>query len=208
MRNPYDVLGLDPSAGMDEVKRAYRELAKKYNEDYRKMDEINAAYDEIVMNSGTRGSESYSKSSNQYSYDAGATQGASEFGDIRAKLNSGRIDDAEMLLDGVPYARRNAEWFYLKGTIQHRRGWLESAAESFEKAYNMEPGNKEYQAAYKHLSREKKGSFRQERKQEANEGCCDICDPCGSCDSCDICSGLCCADCCCECMGGDLIRCC
>ncbi len=203
MRNPYEVLGLDPSAGMDEVKRAYRDLAKRYNEDYGRMDEINAAYDAIVMNFNNRqGSNRYSESGNGYSYQAEQAAGSSEFGDIRAKLNSGRIDDAEMLLDGIPYARRNAEWFYLKGTIRHRRGWLESAAENFEKAYNMEPDNKEYQAAFKHLSREKKGNFRQRAEQTSGDACC------GSCDSCDICSGLCCADCCCECMGGDLIRCC
>ena len=30
----------------------------------------------------------------------------------------------------------------------------------------------------------------------------------GSCNACDVCQGLVCADCCCECMGGDLIPCC
>ncbi len=200
MRNPYEVLGLESSASMDDVKLAYRELAKRYNEDYQKMDELNAAYDSIVMNFGNaRSANTYADTSADYTYQSNPADGVSEFGDIRAKLNSGRIDDAEMLLDGIPHARRSAEWFYLKGTIQHRRGWLESAAESFEKAYNTEPGNKEYQAAFKQLNKEKKGAFRQERKSNDNDGCC---------DPCNICSGLCCADCCCECMGGDLIRCC
>ena len=30
----------------------------------------------------------------------------------------------------------------------------------------------------------------------------------GGCSACDVCNGLICADCCCECMGGDLISCC
>ena len=30
----------------------------------------------------------------------------------------------------------------------------------------------------------------------------------GGCNACDMCQGLICADCCCECMGGDLISCC
>ena len=200
LKNPYEVLGLDSNAKMDDVKRAYRELAKQYNEDYKKMDELNAAYDAIVMGFGNNSRQnSYSNTNSQYSYDSNPSDGISEFGDIRAKLNSGRIDDAEMLLDGIPHQRRNAEWFYIKGTIQHRRGWLESAAESFEKAYNLEPDNKEYQAAFKQLHKEKKGTFRQERQQSDNGGCG---------DPCNICTGLCCADCCCECMGGDLIRCC
>ena len=100
MRNPYEVLGLDSTANMDEVKRAYRELAKQYNEDYARMDELNAAYDTIVMNFGNnRQSNSYSDTNSQYSYNSDPADGVSEFGDIRAKLNNGRIDDAEMLLD-------------------------------------------------------------------------------------------------------------
>ena len=207
MSNPYEVLGVNEGAGIDEVKRAYRDLARQYNNDYQKMDEINAAYDTIVMNFGNKNRKnSYSGSNTHYTYDTAASSGNSEFGDIRAKLNSGRIDDAEMLLDGIPHQRRNAEWFYLKGTIQHRRGWLESAAESFERAHNMEPQNPEYAAAYKQLNREKKDTFRKEAAAEAGETCC--CDSCCTCDGCDICTGLCCADCCCECLGGDLIRCC
>lgn len=207
MRNPYEVLGLPQDASLDDVKKAYRDLARIYNNDYQKMDELNAAYDAIVMNFGNKNrSNTYANTNSQYTYNSDPADGISEFGDIRAKLNNGRIDDAEMLLDGIPHPRRNAEWFYLKGTIQHRRGWLESAAESFERAHNMEPQNPEYTAAFKQLNREKKGSFRKDVKAEATEACC--CDSCCNCDGCDICTGLCCADCCCECMGGDLIRCC
>lgn len=200
--NPYEVLGLDAGASLDDVKRAYRDLARQYNNDYQKMDEINAAYDTIVMNFGNKNRKnSYSGAGTHYTYNSSASAGTSEFGDIRAKLNSGRIDDAEMLLDGIPYQRRNAEWFYLKGSIQHRRGWLESAAESFERAHKMEPENPEFEAAYKQLNREKKGAYRRNRDVNTGGGCC-------TCDSCDICSALCCADCCCECMGGDLCSCC
>ena len=207
MRNPYEVLGIPVGSSLDDVKRAYRDLARQYNNDYQKMDELNAAYDMIIMNFGNQNRQSsYSQANAQYSQQNANASNTSEFGDIRAKLNSGRIDDAEMLLDGIPHQRRNAEWFYLKGTIQHRRGWLESAAESFERAHNMEPQNPEYTAAYKQLHKEKKGSFRKEVAAETGEACC--CDSCCSCDGCDVCTGLCCADCCCECMGGDLIRCC
>ena len=197
MKNPYEVLGVTSSASMDEIKRAYRDKARRYSEDQAKMNELNDAYDFIINNlSGSRTDNSYADTG----FGANAAGGqTSEFGDIRAKLNGGRIDDAETLLDGIPYQRRNAEWYYLKGTIQHRRGWLESALESFRKAREMEPGNSEYEAAFNQLERESKGNFRKNKQTDDNDGCC---------SPCNICSSLMCADCCCECMGGDLIRCC
>ena len=58
MTDPYKVLGVSPDATDDEVKKAYRALARKYHPDkYRdsdladlaseKMKEVNAAYEEI-----------------------------------------------------------------------------------------------------------------------------------------------------------------
>ena len=53
--DPYSVLGLTPDASDEEVKRAYRALAKKYHPDMNPgdqhaaemMNQINAAYDQI-----------------------------------------------------------------------------------------------------------------------------------------------------------------
>ena len=54
-RDPYEVLGVPHGASEDEIKAAYRRLAKKYHPDLnpgdqeaaRKMNEVNAAYDQL-----------------------------------------------------------------------------------------------------------------------------------------------------------------
>ena len=74
--DPYKVLGLSPNASDDEVKQAYRRLAKKYHPDAnpgdkvaeQKMKEINAAYDMII-------NKRYDPSAGASSYGQGYGQG-------------------------------------------------------------------------------------------------------------------------------------
>ena len=78
-----------------------------------------------------------------------------------------------------------------------RKGFYADAQYAFETAYRMEPTNNEYFRFKEQMharSRQFGGGYRTTRSSE----CCD----------CDICTTLCVADCCCECMGGDLIPCC
>ena len=67
MTDPYTVLGVKPDASDEEVKRAYRELARKYHPDNyqnnpladlaeEKMKEINEAYDQITKQRAGGGS--------------------------------------------------------------------------------------------------------------------------------------------------------
>ena len=146
MNDPYRVLGVSPNATDDEVKEAYRSLAKKYHPDNyagspiadlasEKMKEVNEAYDQVTSErkaARQRGSSSQnaggqSASENYHQYWGGGYQTSTGFGDVRSLIATGRIADAEQILNGVPTSGRNAEWFFLKGTVLYKRGWLDEA---------------------------------------------------------------------------------
>lgn len=78
MRDPYEVLGLSPGASDDEIKAAYRKLAKKYHPDLNggsaaaeaKMKEVNEAYNVLIKHKNQGYSQSYG-SSGQGGYGSG-----------------------------------------------------------------------------------------------------------------------------------------
>ena len=200
MNNPYELLGVGRNATEKDIMDAYRRIAGEINnssvpeeERISRMDELNNAYDTILNT--LRGTASYS---NNNSYNQTNYNNNSQFSDVRQQINSGRIDDAEMILDGIPTNMRNAEWHYLKGVIHQRRGWLNEAYRHYQTACSMDPQNLEYAAAFNTMNNNANGGYRTTRRQSSSNDC----------DGCDICSGLLCADCCCECCGGDLIPCC
>ncbi len=197
MNNPYEYLGVSRNATEKDIMDAYRRIAGEItnsnipdSEKTYRMNELNNAYDTILND--LRGTASYSAdSSNQYQHN----NGYSQYSDIRQQINSGRLDDAEIILNGVPQQMRNAEWYYLKGVIHQRRGWLNDAYGCYQTACSMEPQNREYSAAFNSLNNNARGGYRTNKNTKNT-------------DVCDICTGLLCADCCCECCGGDLIPCC
>lgn len=219
MTDPYAVLGVSPSATDDEIKTAYRNLAKKYHPDNyasapdvaelaaEKMTQINEAYDAIMnaRKNGTHTGGSGNASGNFWENSgAGAYSGSqhTDFADVRNLISAGRITDAEMVLDGVPVSRRNAEWYFLKGSVLYRRGWVDQAYAYFETAVNAAPNNTEYRAAYTQVAQQRSGrNAGYQYNPRQNTSCTSGCGPCSTC------VGLICADSCCECCGGDLITC-
>ncbi len=198
MKDPYQILGVNRNSTDEEIKDAYRQLARKYHPDNygdnplsdlaeEKMQEINEAYD-AIMNT-RKGSKN---NSNDYSAQN------SDFPEVRNLIRQGRLEQAQELLDGVPPQNRNAEWYFLNGTVLYRRGWFDQAYTSFATASRMDPSNPEYRNAVNNAQRQSARQFNNPyRTYNTN-----------SCSGCDVCQGLICADCCCECMGGDLLRCC
>ena len=208
--DPYKILGVSRSASDAEIKTAYRNLAKKYHPDKynghdledlasERLKQINLAYDMIQKEraSGSHARGAGSGYSGSTSYRAGASYGGStRFADVRRAIQMNDLSRADSMLDAV--SDRNAEWHYLKGMVLLRKGWYDGARQHFATANNMEPGNPEYTNAYNTVNRSATGYGQTFYGGQRNAGN----------DVCNICGGLLCADCCCECLGGDCITCC
>jgi curved DNA-binding protein CbpA len=135
-RDPYQVLGVPSTASDDEIKKAYRELVRKYHPDKyqdsdlkdlasEKMKEVNAAYEAIQqMRAGGNSSGGYS--SNGYSSGNGQQYSSYStnplYAEIRRLINAGNIGLAEQKLHAVSEGDRGAEWNFLKACVLVQRG--------------------------------------------------------------------------------------
>ena len=158
MRDPYQVLGIPSTATDEEVKKAYRNLARKYHPDnyhdnpledlaQERMKEINEAYETIrnQRKAAQSGGQSYGGYTGGYSqgYNAGAYGGVWQRG--RLAISQGNLNLAEELLNAQ--TDHNGEWNFLKGAVCYKRGWMDEARRYYETAVQMDPGNAEYQRA-------------------------------------------------------------
>ena len=158
MRDPYQVLGIPSTATDEEVKKAYRNLARKYHPDnyhdtpledlaQERMKEINEAYETIrtQRKAAQSGGQSYGGYTGGYSqgYNAGAYGGVWQR--VRLAISQGNLNLAEELLNAQ--TDHNGEWNFLKGAVCYKRGWMDEARRYYETAVQMAPGNAEYQRA-------------------------------------------------------------
>ncbi len=205
--NPYEVLGVPEDADEAEIKRAYRELVKKYHPDKyvnnpladlasEKLKEINKAYDMLTNKTASGNNTGYGSQRTNGGYSAGNTS----FATVRSLISRGLFAQAEAMLASLP---QNAEWNYLMGLCRIRAGWYNAGIEFIRKATEMDPGNAEYRNTLNNIMNSNSGYRR------VNTSYGGGCFPCcfGGDSVCDTCFGLFCLDSCCECMGGDCISC-
>lgn len=186
IQDPYKVLGVSPDASDEEIKAAYRRLAKQYHPDRnpgdetaaKKMQEINAAYERIKNpekaqpNTGYNPYGGYSQQStqNEDAYQQAALQ----------YIRFGRYQEAINALNNA--TNRNARWYYLSAVANHRLGNSITALEHIRRAVSMEPNNPEYLMALEQMEH---GDAAYRQQAGSYKGFTVTHDPCSS-----MCSGL------------------
>ena len=207
-KDPFVVLGVDENATQAEVRDAYERLRDEYRMQIH-----------VEGEDGKRAAKKLSELEDAYREAMERLSAGSEikgvYTHVAELLRAKNYDAAQSALDKV--SERDAEWHYYQSAVYHGKGWAYEAKAQLEMAINMDPDNQKYKDTLQRMKGHESDSFgnggagassgesagprsydtyenMRGRRQGATAG--------------DCCASLICADCCCECMGGDLIRCC
>ncbi len=209
MKDPYEVLGVSRNASMDDIKKAYRQLSRKYHPDANvnnpladlaaeKFKEVQEAYNTIVRE--REGGGSYGSSQGSYSYGSGNASsnysGGNDYSMVYTYLQARRYREALNLLSNMP---QDAHWYYLSAFANTGIGNNVQALNHAQQAVRMDPNNIEYRNLLNQLQRSGMnyntmgGGYG--RNTSSDDDCCQACCTLWAMDTC------------CECMGGDLCTC-
>ncbi len=213
MTDPYGVLGVSRDASMDDIKKAYRKLSRKYHPDANinnpnkaqaeeTFKQVQAAYNQIVAEkergtSGWSGSSGYSQGASAGQTAYGDAQGNVEFRAAVNYINNGYYQEALQVLDQM--RDRPAVWYYYHAVANAGMGNNISAMQDIEQAVAMDPQNMQYRRLQQQLQ------FGGQWYQNMGRGYGFGGSPAGAGNCCsECCTCLCCMNCC----GGVPICCC
>ncbi len=210
-KDPFVILGINKGATQSEILEAYKEKR--------------AYYQSLVFEEGEKGAdaarmlEELDKAyqlAMEYSHESATVTGDGEssydqFEGVKSAIKNKDFAKAQNLLDNM--SNRGGEWHYYQAIIFYEKSWLNESKKQLEIALSLDPGNEKYSRALENMKKKIDGTnaFKGQNHQQTNyqdtsrsyqqqptaaDGCCSAC------------QALWCADCCCECMGGDCIRCC
>ncbi|SDB41767.1 molecular chaperone DnaJ [Pseudobutyrivibrio sp. YE44] len=161
MTDPYRVLGVDRGASEDEIKKAYRNLSRKYHPDANinnpnkeqaeeKFKEIQAAYNRIMDERQNGGSAfggfgyGYGGSSGGYQEDYSYSQASMEMQAAANYINARQFAQALNVLNSIDDSMRNGQWYFFAAVASQGMGNVNDAREYISRAIALEPSNFRY----------------------------------------------------------------
>lgn len=212
--DPYEVLGISRNASEEEIKKAYRELSRKYHPDANtnnpladlaeeKFKQVQEAYQQIIAEkeNGSQGGPYTYRNQAKANYSGGySNQEDPKMMAAANYINSGHYREALNVLSEI--SNRSARWNYFNALAQAGLGNNMDAINYARQAASMEPNNREYT---EFLNRMQWGGQRYQNTG-SNYGYGGYGNRSG-CGTGNLCCDLCIADQLCECMGGDLCSC-
>lgn len=171
MMDPYQVLGVTRGASDEEIKKAYRNLSRKYHPDANvnnpnreqaeeRFKEVQQAYDQIMKEKQQGGGYSYGYGgasggyNGSYSGNRSYSQGQADSPKMQAAANyiaNRHYAEALNVLNGIPFGERKARWYYFSAVANQGAGNNIVAMEHAKRAVEMEPSNMEYRQFLQHL---------------------------------------------------------
>ncbi|SFI19059.1 DnaJ domain-containing protein [Pseudobutyrivibrio sp. OR37] len=152
MIDPYSVLGVNRGASDEEIKKAYRNLSRKYHPDANinnpnkaqaeeKFKEIQAAYNQIM---DERQNGSYSSGFGYNNYNSTAGNSSMEMQAAANYINARQFGQALNVLNSIPDSGRNGQWYFFAAVASQGLGNLNDAREYISRAIALEPSNFRY----------------------------------------------------------------
>lgn len=162
MFDPYEILGVARNATDEEIKKAYRQLSRKYHPDANinnpnkaqaeeKFKEIQRAYDQIMKEreygSGGYGNSGYYGGFGGYGNGGTQSRGYQDEEAVRRQaasnyVQNGHYQEALNVLSNL--RNRNGEWYYLSSVANMGMGNNINALNHIREAVRLEPNNMQY----------------------------------------------------------------
>ncbi|MEG1458325.1 MAG: DnaJ domain-containing protein [Acetivibrio sp.] len=161
MFDPYATLGIPKGSSDDEVKRAYRNLSRRYHPDANmnnpnkeqaeeKFKEIQEAYEQVMKERSGEGTFYQNRSKGGFGF--GGREESGEPIEYQAAYNyiqSGHFKEALHVLSEIQV--KNGRWYYYSAMANSGMGNNIEALEHAKQATAMEPGNQQYQMLLRQL---------------------------------------------------------
>lgn len=168
MMDPYQVLGVSRNASDDEIKKAYRNLSRKYHPDANvnnpnkeqaeeRFKQVQQAYDMIMKQKTSGAGGSYGGYGDPFGF--GGRQGYNTQSDpneqhLRAAENyvaNHYYNEALNVLNSIPFAERRGRWYFVAALAYSGLGDNNTADAYINRAVELEPGNMQYRQAKEYM---------------------------------------------------------